>query len=103
MKPSTLSRLNDYSIPPLSSINEHRDLLERGMYRDRAAAKIQAAYRGYTVRKSLPWLNDKHKYLDDEFNKRVGFSLEKQIISLKSTFFSQCTIGIHHQIILICV
>jgi len=41
------------------------------MYHDRAAAKIQAAYRGYSVRKSLPWLNEKQKHLQNESNKRV--------------------------------
>ncbi|CAF1156782.1 unnamed protein product [Rotaria sp. Silwood1] len=63
----TITHLNQ----SLSNINDHRDLLlERRIYRDRAAAKIQAAYRGYTVRKSLSWLNDKQKYLHDKFNKR---------------------------------
>lgn len=81
LKPSSVTRLserlnsnhiNDYSTPTLTNGNEHRDLvLERRIYCDRAAAKIQAAYRGYTVRKSLPWLNEKQKYLNDEFNQRV--------------------------------
>jgi hypothetical protein len=39
--------------------------------RDRAAAKIQAVYRGYTVRKSMHWINDKQQRLNNEFNKRV--------------------------------
>jgi hypothetical protein len=56
----------------ISNLNDHRDFLsERRVYHDRAAAKIQAAYRGYSVRKSLPWLNDKQKVLHDEFNQRV--------------------------------
>lgn len=41
-------------------------LLERRIYRDRAARKIQAAYRGYSVRKSLPWLTDKQEHSTDE-------------------------------------
>ncbi|CAF0959170.1 unnamed protein product [Rotaria sordida] len=80
IRPSTLTHLserlnsvhlNDYQNQPLTNINDHQDLLlERHIYHDRAAAKIQAAYRGYTVRKSLPWLNDKQKYFHDDFNKR---------------------------------
>lgn len=55
---------------------DSRDLLARSkIYEDRAAAKIQAAYRGYSVRKSLPWLNDKSKSLDDQFNRRVNICL----------------------------
>lgn len=54
------SRLNSSS---------YRDFLhERRVYRDRAAAKIQAAYRGYSVRKLL---NGKQKHLENDFNKRV--------------------------------
>jgi len=59
------NRLTNYQN---SNVN---DLSERRIYHDRAAAKIQAAYRGYSVRKSLPWLNDRQKNLDDEFNQRV--------------------------------
>ena len=61
------NRLTDYSSQQIS--NEL--LLERRIYRDRAAAKIQAAYRGYSVRKSLPWLNDKQEYSTDEHKQRV--------------------------------
>ena len=45
---------------------------EQRVYRDRAAAKIQAAYRGYSVRKSLTCLNEKQKHLHSEFNQRVS-------------------------------
>ncbi|CAF4320291.1 unnamed protein product, partial [Rotaria magnacalcarata] len=83
LKPSTLTRLserlnlNDYQTQSLSNVHEHRDiLLERHVYHDRAAAKIQAAYRGYTVRKSLPWLYDKQKYINDEFNQRPNHPRE---------------------------
>jgi hypothetical protein len=98
------NRLTDYQ---LSNINEHRDLLsERGVYRDQAAAKIQAAYRGYSVRKSLPWLNDKQKHSDDEFNHRV--KQNKNVFRIFSKlfflfFFSQIAIEKQHQSILIYV
>jgi uncharacterized protein YqiB (DUF1249 family) len=61
------NRLTDYHNEHLSS----DPLLERRIYHDRAAAKIQAAYRGYSVRKSLPWLNEKQKHLQNKNNKRV--------------------------------
>ena len=71
---STNGRLNTnrFIDSQVSTLNDHRDFLsERRIYHDRAAAKIQAAYRGYSVRKSLPWLNDKPKVLHDEYNQRV--------------------------------
>lgn len=52
--------------------SEYRDsALDRRVYRDRAAAKIQAAYRGYSVRKSLTCLNEKQENLPSDFNQRV--------------------------------
>ena len=79
IKPSKLSRMsgrsssNDYRTRQLFNITDYHDLLsERRIYRDRAAAKIQAAYRGYTVRKSLPWLNKNAKHLYDKFDKLVN-------------------------------
>lgn len=55
---------------------DQRDILAKAqIYEDRAAAKIQAAYRGYSVRKSLTRLNDKSKSLDDQFNRRVNICL----------------------------
>ena len=56
-------------IRPSSSSHDGQN--ERRIYHDRAAAKIQAAYRGYTVRKSLLSLNEKEKQLHSEFNQRV--------------------------------
>ncbi|CAF1016745.1 unnamed protein product [Adineta steineri] len=73
------NRLNDYSNHQVSN-----DLSsDRRIHRDRAAAKIQAAYRGYTVRKSLPWLNDKPNHLDNEYNnKRSNHYLENASINI---------------------
>jgi hypothetical protein len=70
------NRLNEYQTQHLSNTDNHNDLLsEHRIYRDRAAAKIQAAYRGYSVRKSLPWLNENH--LHSEHNKRVNFKTKR--------------------------
>lgn len=55
-------------------------LSERRVYRDRAAAKIQAAYRGYSVRKSL---HEKQKHLDAQLNKRVT-STRNLVVLLRS-------------------
>ena len=62
-------RYADHSKGGRLNSSSYRDfLVERRIYRDRAAAKIQAAYRGYSVRKLL---NEKQKHLNDECNKRV--------------------------------
>ncbi|CAF1165406.1 unnamed protein product [Rotaria sordida] len=71
-----LSHLNqnhtsEYQGQQLPGVGNLRDpLLERRIKRDRAATKIQAAYRGHTVRKSLHWINGKQQQLHSEFNKR---------------------------------
>jgi hypothetical protein len=71
-------------------------MLERRIRRDRAAAKIQAAYRGYTVRKSLQWNNEKQKHLKSEFNKRVSLSIEF-IFQMRSHFVFPISQFINHQ------
>ena len=58
-----------------SRSNHSRLTDQRDLPQDRAAAKIQAAYRGYSVRKSLPRLNEKSQSLDDQFNRRVNLPL----------------------------
>ncbi len=69
-------------------LNDNRDLsIERGIYHNRAAAKIQAAYRGYTVRKSLPRFNEKEKHLHDEFNKRVKKKQNSFLFFKYSSFY----------------
>ncbi|CAF4369803.1 unnamed protein product, partial [Adineta steineri] len=67
------NRLNDYSNHQVSN-----DLSsDRRIHRDRAAAKIQAAYRGYTVRKSLPWLNDKPNHYLENASININIHLTK--------------------------
>jgi hypothetical protein len=79
------TRLAEHPVQQLST-----DLvLERGVYRDRAAAKIQAAYRGYSVRKSLPWLNDKHEHSSSESNRRVHTRFDSSKPNLVVPFFSR--------------
>ena len=66
------NRSSEYQGQDLPGVGNLRDpLLEQRIKRDRAAAKIQAAYRGYTVRKSIHWVNDRKQRLNDQFNKRV--------------------------------
>jgi hypothetical protein len=66
------NRSSEYQDQQLPGVGNLRDpLLERRVKRDHAATKIQAAYRGYTVRKSLDWSNQKQPQLRSEFNKRV--------------------------------
>lgn len=63
---------SEYQGQKLPGVGNLRDpSLERRVKRDHAATKIQAVYRGYTVRKSLQWINDKQNQLDSQFNKRV--------------------------------
>ncbi|CAF4002706.1 unnamed protein product, partial [Adineta steineri] len=77
LRPSgRLSHLNqnqtsEYQNQKLPGVGNLRDpILEQRIKRDRAAAKIQATYRGYTVRKSLSWINEKQNRLNSEANKR---------------------------------
>ncbi len=66
------NRTSEYQGTQLPGVGNLRDpLLERRIKRDRAATKIQAVYRGHTVRKSIHWLNEKQQRLKSEFNKRV--------------------------------
>lgn len=66
------NRPSEYQGHDLPGVGNLRDpLLEQRIKRDRAAAKIQAAYRGYTVRKSTHWLNDRKQRLNDQSNRRV--------------------------------
>lgn len=66
------NRANEYQGQDLPGVGNLRDpVLEQRIKRDRAAAKIQAAYRGYSVRKSIHWLNDRKQRLNDQSNKRV--------------------------------
>lgn len=54
------NRSSEYQGHPLPGVGNLRDpKLEQLVRRDRAAGKIQAAYRGYTVRKSLYWMDSK--------------------------------------------
>ncbi len=70
------NRTSEYQGQQLPGVGNLRDPeLERRVKRDRAAAKIQAVYRGYTVRKSIHWFNEKQQRLDSEYNKRVYSSL----------------------------
>ena len=78
LRPSgRLSHLNqnytsEYQDQQLPGVGNLRDpLLERRIKHNRAATKIQAVYRGYTVRKSLHWLNQNQDQLNSEVNKRV--------------------------------
>ena len=68
LRPSgRLSRLNqnqtsEYQGKDLPGIGNLRDpMLEQLIHRDLAASKIQAVYRGYTVRKSLNWIRDREQ------------------------------------------
>jgi hypothetical protein len=75
---SLISRMN----AQVKHDNDHRDVqTEPRVYRDRAAATIQAAYRGYTVRKSLLCLNEKEKYLYNEFTQRVNQCISSADVS----------------------
>lgn len=71
------NRTSEYQGQNLPGVGNLRDpLLEQRIKRDRAAAKIQAAYRGYTVRKSIHWLNDRKQRANNQSNRRVDiFSL----------------------------
>lgn len=78
LRPSgRLSHLNqnhasEYHGQQLPGVGNLRDpSLERRVKRDRAATKIQATYRGYTVRKSMNWINEKEQQLNSQYNKRV--------------------------------
>ena len=59
-----LSHLNqnhasEYQGQSLPGVGDLRDpALEQRIRRDRAAARIQSVYRGYTVRKSLQWIHE---------------------------------------------
>jgi hypothetical protein len=62
-----------------------RDLLvDRGFYRERAAAKIQAAYRGYTVRKSLSVVHDKCMSLQRNLHLRVTSTIHQRLYDFVS-------------------
>ena len=72
------NRSSEYQGQDLPGVGNLRDpLLEQRIKRDRAAAKIQAAYRGYTVRKSTHWLNDRKQRLNDQANRRVYIFFSK--------------------------
>jgi len=66
------NQASEYENEQLPGVGNLRDpMLEQRVKRDRAATKIQSAYRGYTVRKSLQWIHDEPQRQTHDFNKRV--------------------------------
>ncbi|CAF5203020.1 unnamed protein product, partial [Rotaria magnacalcarata] len=93
LRPSgRLSNLNqnhtsEYQGQKLPGVGNLRDpILEKRIKRDRAATKIQATYRGYTVRKSLNWINENQNQLTSEFNKRPTHKSTKKSSYTKDVY-----------------
>jgi hypothetical protein len=84
------SEYQDHQLPGVGNLRD--PLLERRIKRDHAATKIQAAYRSYTVRKSLHWSNEKQHRLNSDFNKRVCSSSDSfldKVLLLNSPFVNR--------------
>ena len=83
------NRTSEYQGHPLPGVGNLRDpKLEQLVRRDRAAGKIQAAYRGYTVRKSLYWMDQQP---EPPPKKRVRpFGLMKIVVSQRKTLSFVC-------------